>query len=100
MPNGGWEGQEGSPKTWTPLQDHAAVPRTLRGATNGASGGDSPMSGPSRSAGGAAVAPSAEMVDQFGARQVVFKSARLMCARARGESGGITPCATTTGRGE
>src|SRR5437667_2279125 len=33
-------------------QDHAAVPRTLRGATNGASGGDSPMSEPSRTAGG------------------------------------------------
>src|SRR2546425_1802466 len=52
MPNGGWEGQEGSPKKGTPGQDHAAVPRTLRGATNGASGGDSPMSEPSRTAGG------------------------------------------------
>src|SRR6266566_4980754 len=52
MPNGGWEGQEGSPKKWTPGQDHAAVPGTLRGVTNGASGGDSPMSEPSRPAGG------------------------------------------------
>ena len=31
-------------KNGHPGRDHAAVPRTLRGATNGASGGDSPMS--------------------------------------------------------
>jgi len=58
------------------------------------------MSGPSRTAGGAAVAPSAEMVDQFGARKVVFKSAQFMCAPAKGESVGITPSTTTTARAD
>jgi hypothetical protein len=107
MPNGGWEGQDVREKSGY----HAAVPRILRGATSGASGGDSPMSeifphrltraggdqsvdsalncgwGRARDirifgpGGGAVVAP-AEMENQFGARMVVFR-ARSSCARRR-----------------
>jgi len=104
--------EEGRVKTFAKKSGyHAAVPRILRGATSGASAGDSPMSeifphrltraggdqsvdsalncgwGRARDirifgpGGGAAVAP-AEMENQFGARMVVFR-ARSSCARRR-----------------